>query len=219
MGERRLLGPETIVQTIDKIKAIRERLKSAQDRQKSWADAERRPLQFQVGKHVFLRISPTRGVIRFRSRGKLSPRFIGPFEILERVGEVVGPFEILERVGEVAYRLALPPSLEGVHNVFHRLALPPSLEGVHNVFHVSQLRRYVRDETHILDIAELQIGTNLSYEERPMKILDKQEKVLKNRTISLVLVSWGHHGLGKATWEREDDIRQRYPDLFTTGDF
>ena len=91
---------------MDKIKTIQEHLRAAQDRQKSWADSNRRPLEFQVGEHVFLKISLTKGVIIFGARGKLSLRYIGPFEILKRVGEV-------------AYRLALPPSLEGVHNVFH----------------------------------------------------------------------------------------------------
>ena len=109
------MGPEVIQQTVEKVKIIWERLKAAQDRQKRWADLDRRPLEFEVGDFVFLKISPTKGVIRFGSRGKLSPRFIGPFEILERVGEV-------------AYRLALPPSLDGVHEVFH----------------VSQLRKYVQ---------------------------------------------------------------------------
>jgi len=107
---------------VDKIKIIQEHLRAARDIQKSWADFNRRPLEFHVGEHVFLKISLTKRVIRFGARGKLSPRYIGPFEILERVGEV-------------AYRLALPPPLEGVHNVFH----------------VSQLRRYIRDESHVLD--------------------------------------------------------------------
>ena len=99
---------------MEKVKIIRERLKAAQDRQKKWADLSRRPLEFEIRNKVFLKISPTRGVIRFGNRGKLSPRFIGPFEILERVEAV-------------AYRLALPPSLDGVHDVFH----------------VSQLRGYI----------------------------------------------------------------------------
>ena len=97
-------------------------MKIAQDRQKKWADAKRRPLEFAVGNHVFLKISPTRGVIRFGCSGKLSLRYIGPFNIIERVGEV-------------AYRVALPPALDGVHDVFH----------------VSQLRKYVQDDQHILD--------------------------------------------------------------------
>ena len=114
---------------MEKVKIIGKRLKAAQDRQKRWTDLYRRPLEFEVGDFVFLKISPTKGVIRFGSRGKLSPRFIGPFEILERVGEVV-----------------------------YRLALPPSLDGVHEVFHVSQLRKYVRDDSHVLDHSELSSG-------------------------------------------------------------
>ena len=128
LGQVLHLGPDVIVQAVDKIRTIQEHLRGAQDRQKSWADFNRRPLEFQVGEHVFLKISPTKGVIRFGAHGKLSPRYIGPFKILERVGEV-------------AYRLALPPSLEGVHNVFH----------------VSQLRRYIRDESHVLDYLELEL--------------------------------------------------------------
>ena len=106
VGERRHLGPDVIVQAVDKIRTIQEHLHAAQGRQKSWADSNRRPLEFQAGEHVFLKISLTKEVIRFGARGKLSPRYIGPFEIMDRVGEV-------------AYKLALPPSLEGVHNVFH----------------------------------------------------------------------------------------------------
>ena len=129
VGERRLMGPDILVQTTDKVRIIRDHLRAAQSRQKSWADTNRRPLEYRTGDHVFLRISPTKGVIRFGTRGKLSPRYIGPFEILDRVGDV-------------AYRLALPPSLEGVHNVFH----------------ISQLRKYVKDESHILDHSELELS-------------------------------------------------------------
>ena len=170
---------------MEKVKVIRERLKAAQDRQKQWADLSRRPLVFEAGDKVFLKISPTRGVIRFGSWGKLSPRFIGPFEVLERLGEV-------------AYRLALPPSLDGVHDVFH----------------VSQLRRYVRDDNHVLDHTELELRPDLSYTERPMAILDRTTKELKKQIIPLVLVSWGRRSPGEATWEREDIIRDRYPHLF-----
>ena len=103
------------------VRIIRRRMSEAQDRQKSYADRRCRPLEFSVGDHVFLRVSPTKGVKRFGLRGKLAPRYIGPFEILERIGAI-------------AYRLALPPSLSGVHDVFH----------------VSMLRRYVPDPTHVL---------------------------------------------------------------------
>ena len=113
-----------------------------------------------------------KGVIRFGVCGKLSPRYIGPFEILERVGEV-------------AYRLALPPALDGVHNVFH----------------VSQLRKYVKDDSHILDHSELELSPDLTYEEQSVGIVDISTKVLKGRTILLVLVSWNKYASGEATWE------------------
>jgi len=182
IGDRRLLGPEIITQTVKKVKIIRERLKAAQDRQKKWADLDRRPLEFEIGDKVFLKISPMRGVIRFGNRGKLSPRFIGPFEILERVGAV-------------AYRLALPLSLDGVHDVFH----------------VSQLRRYIQDDNHVVDYSELELRPNLSYTERPMMILDRTTKELKKKTIPVVLVSWGNRPPEEATWEREDVIRDAIP--------
>ena len=103
---------------------------------------------------MFLRISPTRGVIRFGSRGKLSPRFIGKFDIIERIRKV-------------AYRLVLPSSLAGVHDVFH----------------VSQLRKYVRDESHIIDHSELAVRSDLSFEVQPISIIDQREKVMKNKVI------------------------------------
>ena len=138
-----------------------------------------------VGDHVFLKISPTLGVIRFGSKEKLSPRYIGPFEIVERIGAV-------------AYKLALPPSLEGVHDVFH----------------VSQLRRYVPDEKHVLDYSELTLRLDLTYEVQPVAILDRREKVLKNRVISLVRVVWNPNFPRDSTWELEEEIREKYHYLF-----
>jgi hypothetical protein len=147
VGERKILGPEIVQHTMDKIQLIRERLRSAQSRQKSYADTRRRKLEYQVGDHVFLRVSLTKGVKRFGIKGKLSPRFIGPFEVLNRVGEV-------------AYRLALPPMLAGVHNVFH----------------VSMLRKYVPDRNHVVAYEPLQLREDLTYEEQPIRIVDKKEQ-------------------------------------------
>ena len=118
-----MLGPEMIQQTVEKVKLIRKRMQAAQNRQKSYADVRRRELEFQVGDHVFLKVSPTKGVRRFGIKGKLSPRY-------------VGPFEILERIGVVAYRLALPPSLDKVHNVFH----------------VSMLRKCLSDPDQLVEL-------------------------------------------------------------------
>ncbi|KAJ6819602.1 uncharacterized protein M6B38_400345 [Iris pallida] len=142
-------------------------------------------IPFQPGDHVFLKISPTKGTIRFGTRGKLGPRYIGPFDILEKVG-----------------------------NVSYRLALPPTLEGVHNVFHVSQLRRYVSDPSHILDHSEITVGPTLRIEQRPVGILDRREKVLRNRVIPLVRVAWSKDSPGDSTWEKEEDMRKQYPYLF-----
>ena len=180
--ESRILGPDLINQTVEKVTVIRDRLRAAQDRQKQWADTARRLLEFKIGDHVFLKISPMKRVIQFRVRGKLSPRY-------------TEPFEILERIGKVAYRLALPPALEGVHSVFH----------------VSQLRRYVDNESHVLDHSELGLQTYLSYTEQLISIIGHSVKILKNMEILLVLVSWNRHSPDEATWEREDVIRERYP--------
>ena len=185
VGDAPLLGPELVRETTEKVELIRRRLVTAQSRQKSYADRRRRPLAFEVGDHVFLKISPRRGLMRFGKSGKLSPRFIGPFEILERIGET-------------AYRLALPPQLSGVHDVFH----------------VSMLRKYEPDPSHVLDWIDLVIDEDVSYEERPVRVLDRRDQVLRGKTIPLVKVLWKHHGVEEATWERELEVRQKYPDMF-----
>ena len=106
VGESSITGPDLIKDTSEKVSLILQRLLTAQSRQKSYEDRRRRPLEFEVGDHIFLKVVPKRGVVRFGKRGKLSTRFIGPFEILEMVGTI-------------GYRLALPPSMSGVHKVFH----------------------------------------------------------------------------------------------------
>ncbi|KAL4028671.1 hypothetical protein IC575_011879 [Cucumis melo] len=179
-----MLGPE-LVRTTNAHLKIRARMLTAQSRQKSYADVRRKDLEFEVGDMVFLKVAPMKGVLRFEKKGKLSPRF-------------VGPFEILERVGPVAYRLALPPSLSAVHDVFH----------------VSMLRRYVADPTHIVDFEPLQVSENLSYEEQPVEILAREIKKLRSRDIPLVKVLWQNHGVEEATWEREEDMKTQYPELF-----
>ncbi|KAM6542040.1 hypothetical protein CsatB_006487 [Cannabis sativa] len=126
-----------------------------------------------------------KGIRRFGKKGKLSPRFIGPFEILEKVGQV-------------AYRLALPPALSAVHNVYH----------------VSMLRKYVSDPMHVLSYETLELQPDLSYDEQPVQILDKKEKVLRTKTISLVKVLWRNSKVEEATWELEFDMRAQHPELF-----
>ncbi|KAL0541426.1 hypothetical protein IC582_021471 [Cucumis melo] len=185
VGEQRLMGPELVQSTNEAIQKIRSRMHTAQSRQKSYAVVRRKDLEFEVGDKVFLKVAPMRGVVRFERRGKLSPRF-------------VGPFEILERIGPVAYRLALPPSLSTVHDVFH----------------VSMLRKYVPDPSHVVDYEPLEIDENLSYTEQPVEVLAREVKTLRNKEIPLVKVLWRNHRVEEATWEREDDMRSSYPELF-----
>ena len=185
VGESSISGPDLIRDTSDTVGIIRKRLLTAQSRQKSYADVRRRPLEFKAGDHVFLKVMPKRGVIRFSKKGKLLPRYIGPFEVLERVGAI-------------AYRLALPPSLSTVHEVFH----------------VSMLQKYTPDPTHIVDWGELVVDADGTFEEGPMRIMDSREQVLRGKTVRLVKVLWQHRGVKEATWEREDTVRANYPFLF-----
>ena len=151
-GERKLLGPEIVQTTVDKVNVTRVRLKAAQDRQKSYADKRRKDLELEVEDRVFLKLPPWKGVVRFGKRGKLCPRY-------------VGPFEIVERVGPVAYRLDLPDELSRVHNVFH----------------ISMLHKYISDPSHVLEIPEIELRDDLSYEEQPVQILGREEMCFATR--------------------------------------
>ena len=147
---------------------------------------KRRPLEFSAKDKVFLKVSPTKWVIRFGKCGKLNPMFIGPYKIVGRIGEV-------------AYWLELSQNLAGVHNIFH----------------VSQLHQYVPDPGHVLEEEEeVRIEKNLLHQEYPIRILDKKEQVLRRRTISYVKVQWSNHTPKKATWELEDRMRQDFPQIF-----
>ncbi|XP_042983264.1 uncharacterized protein LOC122312667, partial [Carya illinoinensis] len=158
---------------------------SSSEPEKSYADNRRRELEFEVENKVFLRIAPMKGVMRFEKKGKLSPRYIGPFEILDQVGQV-------------AYRVALPPSLTGMHNVFH----------------VSMLRKYISDPTHILDYEPLQIQEDLTYAEEPICIIERKAHVLRTWTIPMVKVLWNNHTANEASWELEEEMRVKHPGLF-----
>ena len=166
VGESSITGPNLIRDTSEKVSLIQQRLLTAQSWQKSYADVRCRPLEFEVGDHVFLKVMLKRGVVRFGKRGKLSPRFIGPFEILESVGTV-------------AYQLALPPSMSGVHEVFH----------------VSMLRRYTPDPTHVGDWGEIEVDTDGTFEEGLVCIMDSRDQVLRRKILKLVRVLWQHHGV------------------------
>ena len=157
-------------------------MKEAQDRQKKYADLHRQNVEFEVGDWVLLRVSPVKGVRRFGKKGKLSPRFIGPYLILERIGKV-------------AYRLDLPIELGNVHNVFH----------------VSQLQKFMSDPDKVIQPDEIELDANLEYPEYPVAILDTKEKKLRNKVIPMVKVLWSRHGNEDATWETEEKMRESYP--------
>ena len=185
VGQRELGSTEIVQKTTESIQMIRDRLRTAQSRQKSYADKRRSDLEFNVGDSVLLKVSPWKGVIRFRKRGKLGPRFIGPFKIVARIGKV-------------AYRLELPPELSQIHNTFH----------------VSQLRKCLADESTHVPIDDIQVDERLNYVERPIAILERKTKSLRNKDIGLVKVQWQHRKGSEWTWEPEEEMRRNYPQLF-----
>ncbi|KAK5838661.1 hypothetical protein PVK06_007396 [Gossypium arboreum] len=190
LGERQILGPELVADTEDKVRIIRDWLKEASDRQKSYADLKRKDIEYSVGDMVFLKVSPWKKILRFGKKGKLSPRFIGPYRVLKRVGPV-------------AYQLELPPELDRIHDVFH----------------VSILRHYRSDPAHVLPVAEIEVQTDLTFEEEPVQILARDVKVLRRKSVPLVKVLWRNHGREEATWESEETMRQQYPQLVRSGKF
>nr|KYP59990.1 Retrotransposable element Tf2 [Cajanus cajan] len=183
-GESVMVGPEIILQTTEKVKQIQERMRAAQSRQKSYADKRRKPLEFSEGEHVFLKVTPTTGVGRAIKAKKLNPKFIGPYQILKRIGPV-------------AYQIALPPFLSNLHDVFH----------------VSQLRKYIHDPSHVLESEAVQVKENLTFEKQPVSVADKKVKQLRGKSINLVKVIWDEI-TNEATWELEERMKDQYPYLF-----
>jgi Integrase zinc binding domain/Chromo (CHRromatin Organisation MOdifier) domain len=184
MSERLLIGTEIVDKTSERIKLIKERLLAAQSRQKSYADKRRRPLEFEVGDHVFLKISPVTGVGRTLKRKKLSPRY-------------VGPFEILAKRGPVAYQLALPPNMGKLHDVFH----------------VSQLKKYQPDRGHVIEYEEVELRHDNTFAVEPEQIIDNREKKLRHKSIPLVKVVWKGLSPEETTWETEESMKEKYPEF------
>ncbi|KAI3797555.1 hypothetical protein L1987_32813 [Smallanthus sonchifolius] len=185
VGQKELGSQEIVQATSVKLDQIKTRLKAAQDRKKFYVDKRRRPIEFQVEDYVLLKVSPCKGIIRFRKRGKLSPRFIRPFKILAQVGKV-------------AYRLELPEELSGIHSTFH----------------VSHLRKCLVDEISHVPLNDIELDERLYYVEKPVAILDWKKKRLWNKVIKQVKVQWQHRKGSEATWETEEEMKLSYPYLF-----
>jgi hypothetical protein len=182
-----VFGPDILLKSEENIKMVRENLKIAQSRQRSYADTWRRELSFEVGDFVCLKVLPIRGVRRFGVKGKLAPRYVGLYQILAKRGEVAD-----------------------------QLSLPEGLSAVHDVFHVSQLKKCLRVLEEQLSVEGLEVQEDLTYIEKPMQILETADKVTRRKTIRMWKVRWSHHSEEEATWEREDDLMAKYPELFAS---
>jgi hypothetical protein len=184
-GERTLFGPKLVQEAEEKVSAIRENLRAAQMRQKSYHDKAKAPRDFEVGNYVYLKVSPTEGVQRFGVKGKLAPRYIGPYEVTEKFGTV-------------AYHVRLPDRLSAVHDVFH----------------VSQLKKCEQiPEAQIIEETNAEIEPDLSLAEYPMRVLYQKERQTRGQRVKMYKIQWSHHTEEEATWETEQFLNTKYPDF------
>nr|GEX26027.1 putative reverse transcriptase domain-containing protein [Tanacetum cinerariifolium] len=160
-------------------------MQAARDRQKSYADLKCKPMEFQVGDKVMLKVSPWKGVIRFGKRGKLNPRYVGPFKVLEEI-----------------------------RKVSYKLELPEELSRVHNTFYVSNLKKCHADEPLAVPLDGLHFDDKLYFVEEPVEIVEHEVKRLNRSRIPLVKVRWNSKRGPEFTWKREDQFREKYPHLF-----
>ncbi|GKD53808.1 putative reverse transcriptase domain-containing protein [Tanacetum coccineum] len=187
VGDSQLTSPELIRDTIEKIVQIKNRLLTSRRRQKSYADRRAKLLEFEVGDTVLLKVSPWKGTMCFRKCEKLSPRYIRPFKILARVGPV-------------AYTLEFPEELKGIHNTFH----------------VLNLKKCLAKGDIVVSMDEIQLDDKLHMIEEPVVVVDREVKQLKQSRIPIVKVRCNSQRGPKFTWEREDQIKKKYPRLFTS---
>ncbi|KAL8114622.1 hypothetical protein AgCh_021469 [Apium graveolens] len=179
------MPPELVQQTRDAVVLIWKKLEAAHDRQRKNADLYWKDMNFEIGSLVLLKVSPWKGSVRFGQKGKLSPRYIGSFEVLKQIGKV-------------AYEIALPLQLQHIHNMFH----------------VSMLKPYIPNSNQVIEYEPIEFQSDLPYVERLIQILDRKERVLRNKSIPIVKVHWRNHRVEESTWELESDILDKYPHLF-----
>ncbi|GJX84402.1 putative reverse transcriptase domain-containing protein [Tanacetum coccineum] len=184
--EVQLTGPEIVQETTEKVIQIKQRIQAAHNRQKSYANLKRKPMEFQVGDRVILKVLPWKGVVHFGKRGKLNPRYVGPFKVLAKAGAVD-----------------------------YKLELPQELSRVHNTFHVSNLKKCYSDKPLAIPLDGLHIDDKLHFIEEPVEIMDREVKWLKQIRILIFKVRWNSRRGPELTWERKDQFQKKYPYLFT----
>jgi hypothetical protein len=184
-GERTLFGPRLVQEAVEKVSVIRENLRVAQMRQKSYHDKAKAPREFEVGNYVYPKVSSTKGVQRFGVKRKLDPRYIGPYEVTEKFGMV-------------AYRIRLPDRLSAVHDVFH----------------VSRLKKCEQiPGAQIIEETNAEIEPDLSLAEYPMRVLDQKERQTRRQRVKMYMIQWSHHTEEEATWETEQFLNTKYLDF------
>jgi hypothetical protein len=183
-GEKVIFRPDLVEEAEATVHRIQDNLKVTKSRQETYANKKCRPLEFKVGNHVYLRVSPMKGVKRFGVKGKLAPRYIGPFPILKKCGSV-------------AYKLDLPPSLARVHDIFH----------------VSQLKKCLKAYVDVMWLEVTPLKAHLLYPEHPIKVLDQKDRVIRHKTIKFFKIQWSNHSEEEATWESEDFLRSCHLDF------
>jgi hypothetical protein len=168
----------------EKVKQIQANILAAQSRQKSYTDKRCSPLEFEVGDHVYLRISPMKGVRCFGIKGKLAPRYIALYPIIDKYG---------------------PTS--------YQVELPAKLSGVHNVFHVSQLKKCLKPPTDVVVEDTIPLEPDLTYKAHPIRVLDQQDRVTCNRNTRFYKIQWNNHSEDEAAWEHDEFLRSNYPEF------
>jgi hypothetical protein len=186
-GERVIFGPDNVTEVEEKVKQIQANILAAQSRQKSYTNKRYSPLEFKVGDHVYLRVSLMKGVRRFGIKGKLAPRYIGPYPIIDKYG---------------------PTS--------YQVELSAKLAGVHNVFHVSQLKRWLKPPTDVVIEDIIPLEPDLTYMAYPIKILNQQDRVTRNKTTRFYKIQWNDHSEDEATWECEEFLHSNYPEFLSS---
>jgi hypothetical protein len=183
-GERVIFGLDIMKEVEEKVRQIRTNILTVQSRQKRYTDKRQHPLEFEVENHVYLRVSPMKGVHRFGIKGKLALRYIGPYPIIDKYG---------------------PMS--------YQVELPSKLSGVHNLFHISQLKGCLKPLTDVVVKDTIPLEPDLTYKTHSIKVLDQQDRVTRNKTTRFYKIQWNDHSEDEATWEHEDFLRSNYPEF------